>query len=105
MKSIRTAARQLDLPRATAHKVLHKNLKLFAYKVKMLQTLQPNDMPRQKEFAVNMLKRISEDEAFLKRVCYSDEAGNLSCLRKVKQTQCKNLGIRKSPCDQRTLAR
>ena len=46
MKSIRTAARQLDLPRATVHKVLHKNLKLFAYKVQMLQTLQPNDMPR-----------------------------------------------------------
>ena len=46
MKSIRTAARQLDLPCATVHKVLHKNLKLFAYKVQMLQTLQPNDMPR-----------------------------------------------------------
>ena len=73
MKSIRTAARQLDLPRATVHKVLHKNLKLFAYKVQMLQTLQPNDMPRRKEFAVNMLQQISEDEAFLKRVCFSDE--------------------------------
>ena len=71
-KSIRTAARQLDLPRATVHKVLHKNLRLFAYKVQMLQALQPNDMPRRKEFAVNMLQRISEDEAFLKRVCFSD---------------------------------
>ena len=53
MKSIRTAARQLDLPRATVHKVLHKNLRLFACKVQMLQALQPNDMPRRKEFAVN----------------------------------------------------
>ena len=74
MKSIRTAARQLDLQRATVHKVLHKNLRLFAYKVQMLQALQPNDMPRRKEFAVNMLQRISEDEAFLKLVCFSDEA-------------------------------
>ena len=40
----------------------------------MLQALQPNNMPRKKEFAVNMLQRISEDEAFLKRVCFSDEA-------------------------------
>ena len=40
----------------------------------MLEALQPNDMPRQKEFAVNMLQRISEDEAFLKRVCFSNEA-------------------------------
>ena len=74
MKSIRTAARQLDLPRATVHKVPHKNLRLFAYKVQMLQALQPNDMPRRKEFEVNMLQRISEDEAFLKRVCFSNEA-------------------------------
>ena len=65
MKSIRTAARQLDLRRATVHEVLHKNLRLFAYKVQMLQALQPNDMPRRKEFAVNILQRISEDEAFL----------------------------------------
>ena len=40
----------------------------------MLQALQPNDMPRRKEFAVNTLQRISEDEAFLKRVCFSDKA-------------------------------
>ena len=63
MKSIRTAARQLELPRSTVHKVLHKNSRLQAYKVQMLKALQPNDMPRQKEFAVNMLQRISEVEA------------------------------------------
>ena len=69
MKSILTAARQLELTRSTMHKVLHKNLRLYAYKVQMLQALQPNDMSRRKEFAVNMLQRISEDDAFLKRVC------------------------------------
>ena len=74
MKSIHTAARQLELPRSTVHKVLHKNLRLYAYKVQILQALQPNDMPRRKEFAVNMLQQISEDEAFLKRLCFSDEA-------------------------------
>ena len=74
MKFICTAARQLELPRSTVHKVLHKNLRLYAYKVQMLQALQPNDMPRQKKFAVNLLQRISEDGAFLKRVCFSDEA-------------------------------
>ena len=56
------------------HKVPHKNLRLYAYKVQVLQPLQPNDMPRRKEFAVNILQRISEDEAFRKRVCFSDEA-------------------------------
>ena len=33
MKSIRTAARELALPLTTVHKVLHKRLRLFAYKV------------------------------------------------------------------------
>ena len=53
VKSIRTAARQLELPHSTVHKVLHKNLRLYAYKVQMLQALQPN-MSKRKEFAVNM---------------------------------------------------
>ena len=37
--SIRTAARQLDLPRSTVHKVQNKNLRLYAYKVQLLQAL------------------------------------------------------------------
>ena len=48
LKSIRTAARQLELPRSTVHKVLHKNLRLYAYKVQMLQALQPNDIQDKK---------------------------------------------------------
>ena len=56
MKFICTAARQLELPRSAVHKVQHKNLRLYAYKVQMLQALQPNNMPRRKEFAVNMLQ-------------------------------------------------
>ena len=74
MKSIHTAARQLELPPTTVHKVLHKRLRLHAYKVQMLQRLQPNDKPKRKEFADNMLLRISEDEEFLKRICFNDEA-------------------------------
>ena len=69
MKSIRTAARELELPPTTVQKVLHKRLRLYAYKVQMLQRLQPNDKPKRKEFADNMLQRISEDEEFLKQIC------------------------------------
>ncbi|KAJ4451143.1 hypothetical protein ANN_02585 [Periplaneta americana] len=35
-KSIRSTARELNLPHWTVHKVLHKNLRLFAYKVQSL---------------------------------------------------------------------
>ena len=55
MKSIRTAVRQLELPPTTVHEVLHERLRLYAYKVQMLQRLQPNDKPKRKEFADNML--------------------------------------------------
>ena len=55
IKSIRTAARELELPPITVHKVLYKRLRLYAYKVQMLQRLQLNDKPKRKEFADNML--------------------------------------------------
>ena len=46
IKSIRTAARELELPPTTVHKVLHERLRLYAYKVQMLQRLPPNDKPK-----------------------------------------------------------
>ena len=64
IKSIRTAAKELELPPTTVHMVLHKRLRLYAYKVRMLQRLQPNDKPKRKQFGDNMLQRISENEKF-----------------------------------------
>ena len=64
MKSIRTATRGLELPLTTVRKVLPKRLRFYAYKVQMLQRLQPNDKPKRKEFADSMLQRIFEDEEF-----------------------------------------
>ncbi|KAJ8871755.1 hypothetical protein PR048_028092 [Dryococelus australis] len=42
-KSVRTAARQLQLPRSTVHKVLRMQLRLHSYKVHLVQALQPDD--------------------------------------------------------------
>ena len=66
------------------HKVLYKNLRLYANKGQLLQALKPKDKPRQKEFAVNMLERIYEDETFLRRVYFSDEK-KLYVLGKLKK--------------------
>ena len=73
-KSIRGASTQLQIRRSTIHKVFHRNLQLYAYKVHLLQTLKPEDKPRRKEFAVTMLDRLDSDPGFLKRVCFSDES-------------------------------
>ena len=59
---------------SSVHKVLHMRFRLYAYKVQLLQALQPNDKPRRRAFAKEMLGRIAEDEEFLKYVCFSVES-------------------------------
>ena len=73
-KSILGASTQLQIPHSTIHKVLHRNLQFYAYKVQLLQALKPEDKPRRKEFAAMMLDRLDSDTGFLKRVCFSDES-------------------------------
>ena len=48
MESIHTAVKELELPLATVHKVLHIRLRLHAYKMQMLQRLQLNDKPKRR---------------------------------------------------------
>ena len=73
-KSIRGGSTKLQIPRSTIHKILHKNLQLYAYKVQLLQGLKPEDKPRRKKFAVTMLDRLISDPGFSKRVCFCDES-------------------------------
>ena len=63
-KSIRRASTQLQIPRSTILKVLHRNLRLYAYKEHLLQALKPEDKPQQKEFAVTMPDRLDLDQGF-----------------------------------------
>ena len=45
IKSIRSAARELELSLTTQHKILHKRLRLYAYKVQMLHRLRGVETP------------------------------------------------------------
>ena len=65
IKSIRIAARELELPLTTVRMALCKSFRLYAYKLQLLQRLQPKDKPKRKEFADNILQQISEDEELL----------------------------------------
>ncbi|GBN11389.1 hypothetical protein AVEN_204324-1 [Araneus ventricosus] len=49
-KSTRQAAVQLHMPHTTIWNVLHNRLHLNAYKVQIVQALQPNDKPRRFEY-------------------------------------------------------
>ena len=43
-------------------------------KVQILQELKPNDRPKCKAFALEMLSRVEDDKDYLKKVMFTDEA-------------------------------
>lgn len=73
-KSVRRASRELGIPKSTVHDVLHKRLRLRAYKIQLVQKLQPNDLPARYDFASNMLLKIDNDNGYLQKVVFSDES-------------------------------
>ena len=73
-KSMCRASNELHVPQSTVVKILNKWLKLYAYKVQIVQSLQPDDCPRRASVATEILRRIDEDNNYLKRVGFSDEA-------------------------------
>lgn len=73
-KSVRTASMELRIPRSTVHDVLHKKLRLRAYKVQITQELQVNDLPRRYAFALEMLSKMEDDDNFLKKIIFTDES-------------------------------
>jgi hypothetical protein len=60
-------------------------LKLYAYKVQIVQEIKRNDKPLREQFPVDLLVRIDQDEHFLRNVVFSDEATS-TCLVKLTDT-------------------
>ena len=63
-KSIRGASNKLAIPRSIVHKVLHKQLPLYAYKLQIVQALKPDDRPRPAAFAEEIFQRIDDDSDY-----------------------------------------
>ena len=55
-KSTCCASNELHVPQSTVFKILHKRLKLYAYKVQIVQSLQSDDGPRQASFATEIMR-------------------------------------------------
>ncbi|GBN46861.1 hypothetical protein AVEN_83923-1 [Araneus ventricosus] len=62
------------MPQTSLVRILHKRLGLNAYKVQIVQDLQPNDGPRRSEFAIEILNRFGVENDCLNRICFSDES-------------------------------
>lgn len=73
-KSTRRASRELQMPRTTLQRVLHKRLRLYAYKVQILHEIKPQDRPQRQNFAADILERINQNNDFLSLVMFSDES-------------------------------
>ncbi|KAJ4436638.1 hypothetical protein ANN_16769 [Periplaneta americana] len=73
-KSVRRASRELAIPKSTIHDVLHKRLRLHAYKIQLVQKLKPNDLPARYDFASDMPLKIDIENGYLQKVVFSDES-------------------------------
>jgi hypothetical protein len=74
-KSTRRASRELgDVSHMTVWRVLRKRLSFWPYKFQLLQELKPNYRPHRRDFCTNMLNRLEEDNLFLDKFVFSDEA-------------------------------
>ena len=65
---------ELHVSKSTIHKVLEKRLLLHAFKLQIGEALQPNDRPLRPEFATSLINSIGENNVFLQKVIFSDEA-------------------------------
>jgi hypothetical protein len=73
-KSVRKCARELELPETTVHRVLKKHLRFTGCKLQLLHAIRLGDIRKRRDFAADMLSAIDNDELFLERIVFSDEA-------------------------------
>lgn len=64
-KSIRQASNELQTPRSTVNDIIHKGLRLRAYKIQILQKLKPNDHLARWEVADEMINRMELNSDFI----------------------------------------
>jgi hypothetical protein len=69
-KSTCRAPHELRIPKSTVVKMLYKRLRLCAYKVQLVEALEPDDDPQRAAFATGKLQRIDEANDYLTRVCF-----------------------------------
>ena len=72
--SLRAVATITRTSVGTAYKIARKKLKLFPYKIKIVQELKPDDRPNRKLFADTLLARMEGEPLYLRRVGFTDEA-------------------------------
>jgi hypothetical protein len=65
-KSIARWGLELGIPKTTIQNVIHKCLRLYAYKTQLKHEIKPDDWPKRYDFASIMLNKINDDETSLR---------------------------------------
>ncbi|GBM61490.1 hypothetical protein AVEN_163881-1 [Araneus ventricosus] len=73
-RSIARRSLALGIPKTTIQNVLHKRLRLHANKIQLRHDIKPEDKPKRVEFATFILLKIDDEESFLNRILFRDEA-------------------------------
>ena len=94
--SIRQVAQQVPVCKTSVHKVVRKNLKLYPYKIQMLQSLEHPDYEKRESFARTVLDLINTDATFLQRVCCW--WGNIPCFWQCQPAQRQSMGTWEPTC-------
>lgn len=72
--STRRRSTQLGIPRGTVIQILKKDLRLYPYKIQMVQQLNPGDLAKRLEYSRTLLNIAENDELFLENLMMTDEA-------------------------------
>lgn len=72
-KSTRKMSMELQMPHSTIWKVLRKRLKMFPYKLQLLQSLNDGDKVKRFEFCSD-LQELQEEDGFYERLIFGDES-------------------------------
>lgn len=72
--SLKRAYASTGIPCSSVHKILHEKLNMMPYKMSHLQQLFDSDRAARTVMCTELLNSVSNDESFLSKICFSDEA-------------------------------
>ena len=73
-KSIRRAALELNISRASIQRMLRKDIRMYPYKIQVVHNLEPQDYDSRMEMCETLLHHYETDPAIMEQLWFSDEA-------------------------------
>jgi hypothetical protein len=73
-KSLRRLSQQVEISISSVYRIVKRDLRLYPYKIQLVQTLMPNDYSERIQFSQWLLQSVSENSSFIENLFMSDEA-------------------------------